>query len=101
MYKRYDELVSTSETLDNLRVRVDRHEAELAELQRQGELGSTPSPPSNQQAENYGFSISIYSGERSSLSRPLELFYTRALSYQSKDALNYSRPILMRQGKIS
>ena len=49
--KRFDELVCTS----------DPHEAELVELRRQGELGSAPSPPLNQQAGNGRFPIPIYS----------------------------------------
>ena len=37
----------------------------------------------------------MYSGDRSSLSRFLKLFNTWALSSQSEDALNHSRPIIM------
>ena len=37
----------------------------------------------------------MYSGERNRLSRFLKHFYTWALSSQSKDALNHSRPIIM------
>ena len=52
--------------------------------------------PLNQQAENDRFPIPIYSsGERSTLSRFLKLFYTWALSHKSEDALNYSRSVIM------
>ena len=37
----------------------------------------------------------MYSGERNSLSRVLKHLYTWALSSQSEDALNHSRPIIM------
>ena len=37
----------------------------------------------------------MYSGECNSLSRSLKHFYTWALSSQSEDALNHSRPIIM------
>ena len=52
-------------------------------------------PPQNQQAGTDRFSIPIYSGERNSLSRFLNHFYTWALSSQSEDALNRSRSIIM------
>ena len=42
----------------------------------------------------------MYSGERNSLSRSLKHVYTWALSSQSEDALNHSRPIIM-AGDIS
>ena len=37
----------------------------------------------------------MYSEERSSLSRLLNLFYTWALSHKSQDVLYYSRPVIM------
>ena len=70
----FDVLVA-SEALGDLRVKVYRHVAEMVELRRQVELSSAPSPPLNQQAENYRFPIAIYSGERSTLSNFLNLFY--------------------------
>ena len=88
---RLDEFVRKSVTLDDLlgtRVRVDRHETELVDLQRQGEP-----------VGNKTFPIPLYSGERSILSRLLQLFYTWMLSHQTEDASNYSRPILMKAKK--
>ena len=76
-------------------MKVDSYEAEIINLRRQVELSSAPSPPLNQQAGNDRFPIPSYSGERSTLSRFLKLFYTWALSSQSEDALNHSRPIIM------
>ena len=90
-----DSFARPAETLDELRVRVYHQEAEIVELRRQVELGSTPSPPLNQQAVKDRFPILIYSGERSALPRFIKLFYTWALSSQSEDALNHSRPIIM------
>ena len=52
-------------------------------------------PPQNQQAGTDRFPITMYSGERNSLSRFLKLFYTWALSHKSEDALGYSRPVIM------
>ena len=37
----------------------------------------------------------MYSGEHSSLSRFLKLFYTWTLLYKSEDALNHSRSVIM------
>ena len=74
---------------------VDRYKAEMVNLTRQVELGSAPSPPLNQQAGNDRFPIPIYSGERSTLSRFLNIFCTWSFSCKSKDALNYSRPVVM------
>ena len=52
-------------------------------------------PSQNQQAGTERFLISIYSGERSTLSRFLKLFYTCVLSHKSEDELSYSRPVIM------
>ena len=52
-------------------------------------------PPQNQQAETDRFPIPMYSGERNSLSRFLNNFYTWALSSQSEDGLNHSRLIII------
>ena len=90
-----DSLTRPGETFDGLKVKVYRQEAEMVELRRQVELGSAPSPPLNEQAENDRFTIPIYSGERSTLPRFLKNFYTWALSSQSKNALNHIRPIIM------
>ena len=92
---RFDTVDRTGDTLDDLRVRVDCHENEMADLRRQVERGSAPLPPQNQQAGTDRFPILMYSGERNSLSRFLKHFYTWALSSQSEDALNHSRPIIM------
>ena len=91
--RRFDLFDRTGGTLDDFRVKVDCHEPEMVELRRQDKLGSAPSPPLNQQAENYRFPIPIYSGERSTLPRFLKLFYTWALLSQSENALNHSRPL--------
>ena len=72
--RRFDSFDRTGGTLDELRVKVYHQEAGMVELRRQIKLGSAPSPPLNQQAGNYRFPIPIYSGERSTLSRFLELF---------------------------
>ena len=93
--RRFDSFDRTGGTLDKFRVKVDHHEAEMVELRIQVELGSAPSPLLNQQAGNDRLPILIHSGERSTLPRFLQLFYTRALSSQSEDALNHSRPIIM------
>ena len=92
---RFDSFDLTSETLDELRVQVCCQEAGMVESRGQVELGSAPSPPLNQQAGNDRFPIPMYSGERSTLSRFLKLFYTWALSNKSEDALNHSRPVVM------
>ena len=93
--RRFDSLDCKGGTLDDFRVKVDLYENEMINLRRQVELGSAPSPPLNQQTGNDRFPIPIYSGERSTLSTFLKIFYTWALSHKSKDALNYSRPVLM------
>ena len=49
---RFDSFDRTGGTLDDFRVKVNRHEAEMVELRRQVELGSAPSPLLNQQAGN-------------------------------------------------
>ena len=67
----------------------------MTNLRRQFERGSAPLPPQNQQAGTDRFPIPVYSGERSTLSRFLKLFYTWALSFHPEDALNHSRPIVM------
>ena len=74
--RRFDSLDRTGGTLDDFRVKVDPYKTEMVNLRRQVEIGSVPSPPLNQQAGNDRFPIPIYSGERSSLSRFLKLFYT-------------------------
>ena len=91
--RRFSSLDRTGGTLDDFRAKVDNYEAEMINLRKQVELGSAPSPPLNQQARNDRFPISIYSGERSTLSRFLKLSYTWGLSSQSEDALHHSRPI--------
>ena len=50
-------------TLDGLRVKAYRQEAEMIELRRQVELGSAPSPPLNQQAGNDRLPIPTNSGD--------------------------------------
>ena len=45
---KFDAFACTGKTFDDLRVKVDRHEAEMVKLGRQVELGSAPSPPLNQ-----------------------------------------------------
>ena len=92
---RFDTVDRTGNTLDHLRVRVDYYENEIADLGRQVERGSAPLPSQNQQTGTDRFPIPMYSGERNSLSRFLKHFYTWALSSQSEDALNHSRPIIM------
>ena len=67
----------------------------MTNLKRQVERGSAPLPSQNQQAGTDRFPIPIYSGERSTLSRFLKLFYTCALSHKSEDELSYSRPVIM------
>ena len=92
---RFDSYERTGGTLDDFRMKIDHYKAEMVNLRKQVELGSAPSPPLNQQAGNDRFPISIYSGEGSTLSRFLKLFYTWALSSQSEDTLNHSRPIII------
>ena len=93
--RKLDSLDRTGGTLDDFRVKVDHYKAEMINLRRQVELGSAPLPPLNQLAGNDRFPIPIYFGERSTLSRFLKLFYTWALSSQSEDTLNHSRPVIM------
>ena len=93
--RRFESLDRTGGTLDDFSVEVDHYETETINLRRQLELGSAPLPVLNQQAGNYRFPIPIYSGERSTLSRFLKLFYTWALSHKSEYGLNYSRPVIM------
>ena len=97
--KRFDTVDRTGDTLEDLKVRVYHHENEMTNLKRQVERGSAPLPPLNQQAGTHRFPIPMYSGERSSLSRFLKLFYTWALSHESEDALSYSRPVIMTSEK--
>ena len=96
--RRFDTFACTGETLGDLKVKVYRHEAEMVELRRQVELSSAPLPPLNQQAGNDRFPIPIYSGERSTLSNFLKLFYAWAVSFQPEDALSHRRPIIMTGG---
>ena len=91
--RRFGTVDRTGNTLDDLRVRINRYENEMADLRRQIERGSTPLPSRNQQAVT--FPIIMYSGERSSLSRFLKQFYTWALSSRSEDALSHSRPVIL------
>ena len=93
--RRFDSLDRAGNTLEDLRVRADHYKNEMTNLRRKVERGSAPLPSQNQQARTNRFPIPMYSGERSSLSRFLKLFYTWALSFQSEDALNHSRPITM------
>ena len=74
--RRFDTFACTGETLDDLKVKVYRHEAEMVELRRQVDLGSAPSPPLNQQAENDRFPIPNSSGECVTLNMFLKTFYT-------------------------
>ena len=90
-----EKLRRLSYELDDLMVKVYRHEAEMVELRRHIEVGSAPSPPLNQQTRNYRFLIPIYSGECSTLSRIFIFFHTWALSHKSEDALNHSRSVPM------
>ena len=92
--RRFDTVDRTGNTLDDFRARVDYYENEMADLRRQVGRGSAPLPSQNQQAGTDRLPIPMYSGERNSLSRFLKHFYTWALSSQSKDALNHSRPII-------
>ena len=74
--RRFDILDRTGDTLDDVRVRVDHYESEMINLRRQVERGSALLPPQNQQTGIDRFPIPMYSGERSSLSRFLQLLYT-------------------------
>ena len=93
--RRFDSLDRTDNTLDDFRVRVDYYGNEMINLRRQVERGSAALPPQNQQAGTDRFPIPMYSGERNSLSRFLKYFYTWALSSQSENVLNHSRPVIM------
>ena len=97
--RRFDSLDRTGNTLDDFRVRADYYEKEMINLRRQVERGLAALPPQNQQVGTDRFPIPMYSGERSSLSRFLKLFYPWALSHKSEDALSYSRPIIMTSKK--
>ena len=57
---RFDGFTFTYETLDHLRVRVDRHEVEL--VQKQGRVSFAPAPSSNQQPGNDRSPIPIILG---------------------------------------
>ena len=72
--RRFGTVDRTGNTLDDLRVRVNCYQKDMADLRRQVERGSTPLPSQNQQAGT--FPIPMYSGERSSLSRFLRQFHT-------------------------
>ena len=74
--RRFDTLDRTGDTLHDFRVRVDHCESEMINLRRQVERGSALLPPQNQQTGTDRFPIPVYSGERSTLSRFLKLFYT-------------------------
>ena len=92
--RRFGTVDRTGSTLDDLRVKVNCYENDMADLRRQVERGSkTPLPSQNQQAGT--FPIPMYSGERSSLSRFLKQFHTWALSSRSEDALSNSRPVIL------
>ena len=91
--RRFGTVDRTGNTLDDLRVKVNCCENDMADLRRQVERGSTPLPSQNQQAGT--FPIPMYSGERSSLSRFLKQFHTWALSSRSEDALSKSRPVIL------
>ena len=91
--RRFGTVDRTGNTLDDLRVRVDCYENDMADLRRQVERHSTSLPPPNQQAGT--FPIPMYSGERSSLSRFLKQFHAWILSSRSEDALSSSRPVIL------
>ena len=74
--RRFDTLDRTGGTLDDFRVRVDHCESEMINLTRQVERGSALLPPQNQQTGTDRLPIPVYSGERSNLSRFLQLLYT-------------------------
>ena len=92
---RFDTVDRTGDTLEDLRISLDNHENKMTDLRRQIERGSAPLPPRNQQAGTDRFPILMYSGERNSLSTFLKHLYTWALSSQSEEALNHSRPMIM------
>ena len=91
--RRFGAVDRTGNTLEDLRVRVNCHENDIADLRRQVERHSTPLPPPNQQEGT--FPIPMYSGERSSLSRFLKQFHAWTLSSRSEDALSNSRPVIL------
>ena len=97
--RRFGTVDHTGNTLDDLRVRVNCYENDMADLRRQVERGSTPLPSQNQQAGT--FPILMYSGERSSLSRFLKHIHTWALLSRSEDALSNSRPVILTGDKSS
>ena len=100
--KRFDAFACASETLDDPRVTVDRHEAEMVELRRRGELGSAPSPPLNQQTENDRFPISPFTlGNAVHCLGSSKRFYAWALLHQSEDGLNHSWPTILMTAKKS
>ena len=70
--RRFGTVDRTGNTLDDLRVKVNCCENDMADLRSQVERGSTPVPSQNQHAGK--FPIPMYSGERSSLSRFLNQF---------------------------
>ena len=96
--RRFGTVDRTGNTLDDLRVKVNCYENDMADLRRQVERGSTPLPSQNQQAGTL-FPIPMYSGERSSLSRFLKQFHIWALSSRSEDALSNSRPVILTRDK--
>ena len=93
--RRFESLDRTGKTLNDFILRVHHYEKEMTNLKRQVERGSAPLASQNQQAGTDRFIIPIYSGERSTLSRFLKLFYTCVLSHKSEDELSYSRPVIM------
>ena len=97
--KSFDTVDRTSDTLEDLRVRLYHHKNAMTNLKRQVERASASLPPQNQQAGTDRFPIPMYSGERNSLSRFLNLFYTWALSHKSGNALSYSRPVMITSKK--
>ena len=95
--RRFEEFEKKSVTLDDLlgvKVMVDRHEAELVGLQRrrQEELGRVQS---SEQAGGERLPIPMYSGDRSTLPRFLNVFFTWAISQKSEEALTHSVSVLM------
>ena len=91
--RRFGTVDRTGNTLDNLRVKLNCYENDMADLRRQIERGSTPLPSQNQQAGT--FPIPMYSGKCSSLSRFLKQFHAWVLSSRSEDALSNSRPVIL------
>ena len=60
--RRFDTVDRTGNTPDDLRVRVDYYANEMADLRRQVERGSAPSPSQNQQARTDRFPIPMALG---------------------------------------